>query len=229
MRRTIVPCVIGATLAVASRGFAQVIGNWSNDTSDGWFDWTSGNSGNAGAGANPLPSPIYSYANPLTGLDTPGLDSLLLTNSGYRQDLSVKLEYEPGGMAAFDANNAIQLNVTIPGSSTGYNQLYEIALNAPGWGFNALTADPVPGANFPDTGVQDTYTITIPYTNALAEIPANPGYAEFIITTNNGGGASNQIYFNSVSLVTVPEPASCAIGLAALGLPLLKRPRRGAK
>jgi hypothetical protein len=212
----------GAVFIRAPMAHAVVIGNWSNDTSDQWIDWATQSS--YAGGATTLPSPEYTFSTPSGSM--PGSDSLLLTESGFAQDLAIKLEYVTGGMADFFANNAIQFNITVPASSGGYTQIYEVALNAPTWGFTALTADPVASAEFAvGTSGAETYTVTVPYSNALAVIPSNAGYAEFILETNNGSGASDQYYFNSASLVTVPEPASIALfGV----LPLFLRRRRRA-
>src|ERR1700760_719950 len=109
MRRVSLLCLAGVAglVSMSSAAKADVqIGNWSNDGSDQWIDWGT-QSGYAG-GATSLPSPKYTFANPVTGLNTPGLDSLLLTQTGFNQDLAIKLEYVTGGMAAFEANNAIQ-------------------------------------------------------------------------------------------------------------------------
>jgi len=198
---------------------SMVIGTWTSDTSDQWIDWGT-QSGYAG-GATSLPAPKYTFAND----GVAGGDSLLLTQSGYNQNLAVKLEYIPGAMAAFFANDALQVTMTIPASPSGYTQIYELALNAPGWGFKALTADPVPFANFAVGVGQTTYTLDFNYTAALASIPLSAGYAEFIFSTNNGGGASNEYYIDNVQLVTVPEPATCAV-LCGVAIPLLARRRR---
>ncbi|MGD0463566.1 MAG: hypothetical protein ABSB74_13860 [Tepidisphaeraceae bacterium] len=199
-----------------------VIGTWTSDTSDQWIDWSS-QSGYSG-GATSLPTPKFTFAND----GVAGGDSLLLTKAGWNQNLAVKLEYIPGDMAAFFANNAIQVEITLPATSTsGWSQIYEVAVNAPGWGFKDLTADPVPGAQWGwggSGGPQTTYTLTFDYSAALASIPANAGYVELIFATNNDG-THDQYYFDNVQLVTIPEPATSAV-LCGAALPLLARRRR---
>jgi len=221
-----------------------VIGSWTaGNTNDGWFNWThaSQNGGNPGAlGLTYLPPPKYTFGVDGAVPGDPTGDSLILTNGGYQQNLAVKLEYETGDMAAFYANNAIQVQITYPsyaatGSTSGYSQLYQLALNMPGgWGFTGLTASPVPGSNvyYYNGAAQRTVTLTLSYAAALATVeangygPSNPGYAEFIFSTNNGSGAPTYMYFDQVSLVTVPEPASLGLlGLAAAGLFARRRAR----
>lgn len=236
MRKAVILSLIGlgGWFSAGSISFGQslVIGNWSNDTSDGWIDWATQSS--YSGGATSLPSPEYTYSTP-TG-SNPGSDDLLLTESGFAQDLAIKLEYVTGGIAAFEANQAIQFTISVPASSAGYTQIYEVALNAPTWGFKALTADPVPASDFSPasnfavgTSGLVTYTMTVPYTTALATIGSSPSYVEFILETNNGGGASDEYYFDSAALVPVPEPATGSLALAAIALPLFKRRRRVAE
>jgi len=217
-----------------------VIGNWTNGQSNGWFDWNGpdGNGGNAGASSNPLPSSLFSYVVDGQVPGNPSGDSLLQTHQGYAQTLALKLEYESGDMAAFWANNAIQFQLTFPsaasqGSTSGYSQIYQIALNAPGWGFTGID-NPVSVTQtyFWSTAPMRTETFTISYASALPSIeaqgygPSNTGYAEFIFSTNNGSGAPSLVYFDQISLVTVPEPASLGLlGLAATALLARRRHR----
>jgi hypothetical protein len=214
---------LGASLIMTSSSFAVVIGNWEGGSSDQWIDWSSQSS--YAGGVTNLPSPEYQFSS--TGA-TLGSSSLELTKSGFSQTLSIKLEYVPGGMAAFFANNALQIDVTLPATtSSGYSQFYDVALNAPVWGFTSLSAThPLTQASWgwgSTGGPQQTHTITIPYGQALASIPANASYAEFIIATNNDG-VHNQYFFDNAQLITIPEPATLGLGgIAAVGLLLRRR------
>jgi hypothetical protein len=193
-----------------------VIGDFEG-TSDNWIDWSTQSSYAGSPNPNVLPSPKYSFSN--TGA-TLGSQSLHLTQTGYQQTLAVKLEYIPGAMAAFFANNTFSIDVTLPAATgSGFSQFYQVALNAPGWGFKDLTANPVPNAQWgwgASGGPAQTHTVSIDYSQALASIPSNAGYAEFIIATNNGGaGAPNEYFFDNARLSLTPEPASTLLFSAA--------------
>ncbi len=213
-----------------------VIGNWTAGTGDGWIDWTT-QSGYAG-GPTTLPTPKYTYAVDGEVPGDPTGDSLVVTHSGYNQSLAVKLEYVAGGMSDFWKYDEIQFQMTVPvdnSNGSGYSQIYQLFVNAPGWGFtNIASAKPVPGSNFyfyTDSG-QRTATVTVSYAAVLSAMEAdgynsttNQGYAEIIFATNNGSGAPDSVSFDQVSLV--PEPASLSmLGLAAAGLLSRRRHRR---
>ncbi|MGD0387917.1 MAG: hypothetical protein ABSC42_03090 [Tepidisphaeraceae bacterium] len=172
-------------------------------------------------------------------MNDPGSDSLLFTYSGLRQGLAVNLEDKPNGLAEFEANQAIQFSITVPASSAGYSAIYGVILNTNSpWGFAELTPNPVPASDFSPAGgsfgfnigvPMTTYIMTVPYTAALTDLAnadVTPTYADFVLVTLNGDGASDQLYYNSASLVAIPEPTTGALALAAIAYPLLKRHRR---
>src|SRR5262249_22656610 len=219
----VLSCAMVLALANFSPGF--VIGDWENNSSDQWIDW--GTQSGYNGGATSLPSPKYQFSS--TGA-TLGSSSLLLTQSGYNQDLPVNLEYISGGMTAFFANNAFSIDVTLPPTASGgFSQFYEVALNAPGWGFKALTPNPVPQAQWgwgASGGPQQTNTVVIDYSSALASIPSNAGYAEFIISTNNDGAAHNQFFLDNAQLINpLPEPGMATM-LIVGALAVVRRSRR---
>src|SRR3954447_22644830 len=81
--------ITSAWLAIPAGLQAQtVIGNWQNNTGDGWIDW-----GNSQSITNAANVGKYSFVNSAV----PGYaQSLQVVQSGYQQNLAVKLENIPG-------------------------------------------------------------------------------------------------------------------------------------
>jgi len=188
------------------------LGSWQNNTGDGWIDWgdllSITNSSNTG---------IYTFAS---GVVSGYPQSLEITDSGNHQNLAIKLENIPGGMAAFLTNNQLSFTFSVPSSasagvSAGFSQVYQLAINASGYGFNGQ-----PFSNFTETGTTNnnqsgqpnfyfssgtpaqSQVVTVNYSNILSSITATPttGYIELIFSFNNGGGAPAYYYMNNVVL-----------------------------
>ena len=233
LRRTVSIIAALSGLAVAAQA-QTTIGDWQDYTSNGWIDW--GNGQSITSVGNQAPTGAYSFQdNSVPGYDT----SLQVQKNGWNQDLAIKLEYTPGDMAAFETNHLLTFTMSVDGTgySSGWDQLYEVDINAPGWGYNAVpfsdftaTGDQASNGNMPNfyfwgEGFQ-SQTVTVDYSSVLSEISADPGYIEIIFTTNNGGGAPNYLDFNNVVLSggPVPEPSTLAlIGLGAAGMFWLRR------
>lgn len=206
----------GGILAFCTAAQAQttVIGDWEGGSTDGWSDWNGGTP----VSISTLPSK-YSFST-TTGV-TLGSESLEVTQAGYNQGLAISLS--PAQIADFLNDSELSFDLTYPiQTGSGYSQIYEIALNAPGYGFHALTADPVPGtsADVGNTTSTQTINFVVSYSSALASITANPGYVQFIFSSNNGNGAPDNFYLDNVQLVQTPEPTTLALaglgGLASL-------------
>jgi hypothetical protein len=205
-----------AWLMIPAGALAQaVIGSWQNTTGDGWIDWSTGDSITNVAVTN-----IYSF---VSGVVPGYAQSLQVTKAGYYQGLSVKLENLPGGRAAFLTNNLLNFTFSVPAAGTntaGYSQLYQLVVNANGYGFtgqafssNTWTATGSTGNNaangqpnfyfYSGAGVR-TQTVTFNYAGILPAIAsnntANSGYIELIFIFNNGGGAPNYFWVNNVTL-----------------------------
>ena len=170
MSRKILFCVV--VLAIASTSYAGVIGDWENmpTSGDGWIDWTAGNSG-CGVGIETLPA-MYS-AN--TSWSTFGSKSLQLTNSGWRQSLSIKLQCN-GLVANFLANTRLEFDMAVPADTLGtggWNKLENVALNAQGWGWHNLANSTYMWGIGPYAGAQ-VHHFVIDYSAAKASIPSNP-------------------------------------------------------
>jgi hypothetical protein len=230
LRRTVSIIAALSGLAVAAQA-QTTIGDWQDYSDNGWIDWGNGQSINAVANQT-----VYSFQDgAVPGYGT----SLQVQKNGWNQDLSIKLEYTPGDMAAFETNHLLTFTMSVDGTgyASGWDQLYEVDINAPGWGYNKVpfsdftaTGDQASNGNMPNfyfwgEGFQ-SQTVTVDYSSVLPEISADPGYIEIIFTTNNGGGAPNYLDFNNVVLSggLVPEPSTLAlIGLGAAGMFWLRR------
>jgi hypothetical protein len=207
------------SLLIPAHSFAQtVIGSFQNDTGDGWIDW-----GNLLSITNSANTNKYSF---VPGAVPGYTQSLQIAQAGYNQNLAIKLENIPGGLAAFLQNYLLTFTFSVPssassGSTAGYSQLYALAINASGYGFNNVSF-----TNFTETGVTNnngssgeqpnfyfgsgspvqTQTVTVNYSNILSSITAttNSGYIELIFTFNNGGGAPTNYFINNVTLSGAP-------------------------
>jgi hypothetical protein len=231
--------IIAALCGLAVATQAQVtIGDWQDYSPGGWIDW--GNGQSITSAGNIAPAGNYSFQdNVVPGYDT----SLQVSNpNGWSQDLAIKLEYLPGGNAAFLDNHLLTFTMSVDGTgaSGGWDQMNALIINAPGWGFNQ-----VPFSDFTATGDQAnnggmpnfyfgwysgvvSQTVTVDYSSLLPLITATPssGWIELIFTCGNGGGAPNYLDFNNVVLSggEVPEPSTLAlIGLGAAGMFWLRR------
>jgi hypothetical protein len=216
-----------AWLAMPLDSAAQtVIGSWQTSSDDGWIDWGNGLSITDAANTG-----VYSFVSGAV----PGYgQSLQINQSGNHQNLAIKLEYLPGGVAAFLTNHLLSFTFSIPssessGATAGFSQLYQIAINASGYGFNAQTlanVTAIGSTNDNQSGQPNYYfypgaaarsqTVTLNYSNILSSITATPssGYIEIIFSFNNGGGAPANYFINDVNfsggsgiVVTNPPPS----------------------
>src|SRR5215470_5848555 len=124
-------CFVASLALVLSlfgtRSFADtVIGDFEG-TPDAAFDW-------AGGSQNPLSAPKWTYSS-TTGV-TLDSQSLHLNNAGFQQSLDFNLNFAQ--RQAFMANTMFSIDITYPAQSltTGFSQIFQVALNAPGAGFN---------------------------------------------------------------------------------------------
>lgn len=219
-----------ATIALVSfvnSASAVIIGNWEN-SADGWIDW--------GAGQTPIASPKFTYVNgPGVTLGDYSLRLFYFTG-GYSQNLAIKLQ-SVGAIPDFLANNTFAIDITYPAQSlsTGFQEIYELALNADGYGFHSVGGVPYPGSHVDYGGPTSdyTYTLSFNYGSLLnangGPIAANPNYVEFILSTNSDGANHRTFFFDNARLITVPEPSSIvlALGMAVGSLALVRRGLRG--
>ena len=95
------------------------------------------------------------------------------------------------------ANTMFSIDITYPAQTltSGFSQIYQVALNAPGFGFNNApgTTNAVVGTTFGYGGPTSdhTFTLSFDYSSALPAIISNvgagntPGYVQIIFATNS--------------------------------------------
>lgn len=187
-----------------------VIGNWQNDSGDGWID-----NGNSLSITNAANTNKYQF---VTGAVAGYAQSLEINQAGFNQNLEIDLASVPGGKAAFLSNHLLSFTVTFPpasvsGATAGYSQIYNFTLNSAG-GYNNIPWSSFTGngGNMPGVGYYpsfpgQTITVTWDYSSLLTNSAVtNSGYLQISFTSNNGGGAPTNIFMNNVVLsgATVP-------------------------
>ena len=245
-----VVAIVGAAVAVtfgcapAARADSTVFANFEDGMTDGFGTGT-----NSGVTKNTFTSPTSATVTlPTTGGDTTNV--LDLTAPGFNGGISgadLGYDFAANGLTStFLADDLLTFTWEVPPNTAtaGYSQLYNIILNAPGGGYTVVggsggTTSPL--ATTTGTVNQGLYagfnspanTVTINYDAYKAAILAStttPGYIQFEIQTNDGGGAPADIYFDDFTLSTIPtpEPTSAALlGLASAGLFGIRRRRHG--
>ena len=193
---------------------ATVIGNWEN-WHNGWIDW-----GNGKLISDPCNMPSkYQYEGEVG--DTLQDTSLHVIQAGWGQSLAIKLQNN-GFVDEFLANDHLIFDYTVKaGTAGGWNEIYQVYVNAPTWGFTGLGTAPIFHYNFWNGSGERTTTVVLDYSAAKAAMGPTPGYVEIIFALNSGDG-QNDFYFDKAMLI--PEPAT--IALLGLGGLLLRRRKR---
>ena len=198
--------VVAIALLLPAVGFAVVIGDWETGL-DGWIDWQ-GNATMAGGQTEGV---------------TIGSGSVVVDQTGWGQSLSIKLQ-DNGWVDEFMANSIFSIDVSVaatPGIVEGYSQVSSVTMNGNGPGWTELVGgNPIEFFWWPDRP-DETQTLQVDY-SAFRDALVDTSYIEIILTLNNGGGASTEMYFDNAQLV--PEPATFGLlGIFGGGLILARR------
>jgi hypothetical protein len=222
--RTLSLC--GSILALCTAAQAQyLLGGFqgAGDATDaGWINQVTGNSITTDSAMSFVAAGVTGYAQ-----------SLQVTASGFG-GATLQLGFSPAQIAAFNANTVLSFTFGVPASAstTGYSQIYNMSINAPGYGYNnvpwtSTTSVNLDGSNNNSAGQPNYYwgpagsersqTVSFNYSSILPSIIAGgESYLQLRFTPNNGGGAPNSWYMNNVVL-TSPAPEPTTLALAGLG------------
>ncbi|MCU0788132.1 MAG: hypothetical protein MUC91_08085, partial [Verrucomicrobia bacterium] len=206
-KHIITAALAALALLLPGSGLAQTtIGSWQTSSSDGWIDW-----------GNQLSITDVSYTNKYSfapGVVSGYAQSLQITQAGYNQSLSIKLQNN-GYVDDFTNNNRLTFTFSVPAwTNGGYSQLESFVVNAPGVGFTSQAFDgrwSSTGSTNDNDGTKPRFffyagsparsqTVTLDYSSLFTSLTPNPGYVELIFTFNNGGGAPAFWYMNNVVL-----------------------------
>ena len=232
--------ILAAIIPIASPA-QTVLGSFqgANDATDyGWFDANTGNSITNDANASFVAAGVP--GNPL---------SLQMSGAGgFANPSALELKFSSAQIAAFNANTWLTFTFSVaPGGATGgFNQIYNLAFNAPTYGYNnfmnggnaAATwgtysqAQTLAGGASNQNGEPNYYffagapaldseEITINYSSILSAIQAGgEGYLQMTFQGNTGGGSPLIQDFNNVELsntpFAVPVPEPGSMALAGL-------------
>lgn len=196
IKKVLVMTALVAAFTYVPSAYALQIASWEN-TPDNCIDW-----------AAPQPSiddpsvmpSIYEYESAV-GV-TSGAKSLHVNQAGYAQRLALRLN--AAGRTAFMANSVFSIDVSVAASdgvyTAGYTNIEEVAMNAPGAGFQAVASQTPLQFYWWGTAGARTQTLTINYSDFRQAVTATD-YIEIVFTINTGAGAPDDIYFDNAQLL----------------------------
>lgn len=203
-----------ASLSVSLAAQAQVLLGSFQGAGDplnaGWENPNTGNPITSDSAMSFVAAGVPGYAQSLQITGTPG---------SFGSD-SLELQFSAAQIAAFNTNSWITFTFSVPAWTTGgYSQIYNLAFNAPAYGYNNHSwatvmetgntnndsAGSGPNFYFSSNVPMQTQVVTVNYsdiTNAI--IAGGEGFLQMTFQGNQGGGAPDYIFMNSVVLSQTP-------------------------
>lgn len=184
--------VLGLAVLITSAPslYAVQVADWEG-VADNAIDW-----GNKLPVTDPSNAAIYQFDTSV-GV-TSGSQSLHVNQAGYTQSLALRLD--TAGRAAFMANSIFSIDVSVAASggdyTAGYTNIEQVAMNAPGPGFVAVTGDTPLQFYWWGTAGARTQTLVIDYSAFRQQITTTE-YIEIVFAMNTGSGAPDDIYFDN--------------------------------
>jgi hypothetical protein len=233
IRHLVVTTLLSLGVATAAKANV-VIGDFGTGF-DGWSEVN--NSGSyyplTSFGANNVTDNtgnIYSWGNSIGATLTGSLEQTQPGTGSYETDLGFDI-LANGDASLFESSTAINIDWTASANTndttSGYQHLVNVVLNSQNGGYQNLGTASLTTQYYYSGGPSSpvtVYGVTVSDAAYMASIPSGPGgWFQMAITTQAGGGAPVNMYFDNVNL-TVPEPASLGLlGASAVGLLIRRR------
>lgn len=215
----LLPTIVAVTLsmAVPMAAHAQVLlGSFQGAGDPLNAGWSDPNTGDAITSDTNMTFVSAGVSNHFYSLQVSG------TAGSFGSD-SLKLNFSPAQIAAFNTNSWLTFVISVPAwTNGGFSQIYNLAFNAPVYGYNNhswATMVAIGSTNNNSSGngpnfyffngvPMRTQTVSVNYsdiTNAI--IAGGEGFLQMTFQGNQGGGAPAYFYMNDVALSTNALPS----------------------